>query len=104
MDLGYFAWIWAIQFGFGPQRRQSPEDGAGGDGRTYVRTDGRTDSPYVLQDFVPFGAAAQKAKTNEESRRKESCWIFRITILEIELLFFDKLNIPECALKSHFKK
>ena len=23
-----------------------------------VRTDRRTDSPYVLKDFVPFGAAA----------------------------------------------
>ena len=31
--------------------------------RTNERTDGRTDerkSPCVLQDFVPFGAAAQK--------------------------------------------
>ena len=28
------------------------------DGRTYGRTYGRTDSPCVLQDFVPFGAAA----------------------------------------------
>ena len=56
LDLGHFAWIWAIMLGFGPfcldlghiawiwaiwqnlgqnrpQRRQSPEDGAGGDGR-----------------------------------------------------------------------
>ena len=30
------------------------------DRRTDGRTDGRTDSPCVLQDFVPFGAAAQK--------------------------------------------
>ena len=41
--------------------RRSPEDGAGG-GRTDVHTDGRvygrTDSPCVLQDFIPFGAAA----------------------------------------------
>ena len=66
-DLGYFAWIWAIMLGFGPfcldlghiawiwaiwqnmgqnrpQRRRSPEDGAGGtDVRTDGRTDGRTD-------------------------------------------------------------
>ena len=28
--------------------------------RTDGRTDGQTDSPCVLQDFVPFGAAAQK--------------------------------------------
>ena len=58
-DLGHFAWIWAIQFGFGPQRRQSPEGGA--EGGTDVRTYGQTDSPCVLQDFVPFGAAAQTA-------------------------------------------
>ena len=39
--------------------------GRGGDGRTDGRTDGqtygqtgRTDSPCILQDFVPFGAAA----------------------------------------------
>ena len=31
-------------------------------GGTEVRTYGRTDSPCVLQDFVPFGAAAQKVK------------------------------------------
>ena len=57
LDLGHIAWIWAIWQNWGqnrPQRRQSPEDGAGGDGRT----DGWTDSPCVLQDFVPFGAAA----------------------------------------------
>ena len=38
------------------------------DRQTYVQTDGRTDSPCVLQDFVPFGAAAQK---EEEEERKE---------------------------------
>ena len=32
------------------------------DRRTYVRTDGWTDSPCVLQEIVPFGAAAQKAE------------------------------------------
>ena len=32
------------------------------DGRTDVQTDGRTKVPCVLQDFVPFGAAAQKAE------------------------------------------
>ena len=63
-DLGHFAWIWAIMLGFGPfcldlghiawiwaiwqnlgqnrpQRRQSPEDGAGGDKRTDRRMDGQ---------------------------------------------------------------
>ena len=68
LDLGHIAWIWAIWQNLGqnrPQRRRSPEDGAGGDGRTYGWMDGRkdrrTDSPCVLQDFIPFGAAAQKA-------------------------------------------
>ena len=39
------------------------------DGQTY----GRTDSPCVLQDFVPFGAAAQKGreKEREKERKKE---------------------------------
>ena len=35
----------------------------GTNGRTDGRTDGQTDerkSPCVLQDFIPFGAAAQK--------------------------------------------
>ena len=65
LDLGPMSWIWSILQNLGlnrPQRRRSPEDGPGGDVRTDVRTDGRTygrtDSPCVLQDFVPFGAAA----------------------------------------------
>ena len=38
-------------------RRRSPEDGAGGmDGRTDGWTDVQTDSPCVLQDFIPFKA------------------------------------------------
>ena len=66
LDLGHIAWIWAIWQNLGqnrPQRRRSPEDGG-----TYGRTDewmdgqmdGQTDSPCVLQDFIPFEAAAQK--------------------------------------------
>ena len=78
LNLGHIAWIWAIWQNMGqnrPQRRQSPEDGPGGtDGRTYIRTDGRTDrrtdSPCVLQDFVPFGAAAQKRKKEIKSYEK----------------------------------
>ena len=70
LDLGHIAWIWAIWQNMGqnrPQRRRSPEDGAGGtDGRTYVRTDGRTDSPCVLQDFVPFRTAAQKGGPTDQ--------------------------------------
>ena len=65
LDLGHFAWIWAIQFGFGPQRRRSPEGGAGGgtdgwtdgqtDGRTYVRMDGQI-LPVFYRTSSPFGA------------------------------------------------
>ena len=48
LDLGHIAWIWAIWQNMGqkrPQRRRSPEDGAGerADGCTDGRTDGRTD-------------------------------------------------------------
>ena len=39
----------------------SPEAGVGG--QTNERTNGRTKFPCVLQDIVPFGAAAQKANT-----------------------------------------
>ena len=60
--------IWTILPGFGPysldwgpKQALSPKGGAGGrDGRTDGQTNGQTDSPCVLQDFVPFGAAAQK--------------------------------------------
>ena len=63
LDLGHFAKIWAILLGFGriwvrisPKGDEALRMGLGGDVRTYVRTD----SPCVLEDFVPFGAAAQK--------------------------------------------
>ena len=69
LDLANFGRIWTILLGFGPYsldlgpKGDEAEGGAGG-GRTYVRTDGQTDgwtdSPCVLHDFVPFGAAAQK--------------------------------------------
>ena len=42
-------------------------------GGTNERTDGRTDeqkSPCVLQDFVPFGAAAQKEKREKKTEKK----------------------------------
>ena len=45
------------------ERADLRELGGGTDGRTNGRTDGRTNeqkSPCVLQDFVPFRAAAQK--------------------------------------------
>ena len=68
LELGYFAWIWAILLGFGlfgrirvrigPDGDKDLRMGLGGDRRTDRRTDGQTESPCVLQDFVPFGAAA----------------------------------------------
>ena len=54
---------------FWPQRRQTSEEGAGGtDGWTDEWTD-EWKSPCVLQDFVPFGAAAQKGK--QEKKKEE---------------------------------
>ena len=43
----------------GPKGDEALRMGQGG-GRTDGQTDGWTDPPCVLQDFVPFGAAAQK--------------------------------------------
>ena len=71
LDLGHFAWISAILIGFelfgrirvriGPEEDKALRKwGWGRGGRTDGRADGRTDSPCVLQDFVLFGAAAQK--------------------------------------------
>ena len=72
LDLGHFAWIWAIWHNLG-HRKLSHEDGAGG------QLDGRTESPCVLQDFVPFGAAAQKQwKLHpEEIRNAKGVWNHR---------------------------
>ena len=59
LGFGLFGRIWVR---IGPKGDEALRMGRGGRtyGRTDVRTDGRTDSPCVLQDFVPFGAAAQK--------------------------------------------
>ena len=55
LDLGHFAWIWAIQFGFGPQRRRSPEGREeGGDGRMYGSTDGQI-PPVFYRTSSPMG-------------------------------------------------
>ena len=72
----------------GPKGDEALRMGQGGDGRTdgrtygrtYVRTYGRTDSPCVLQDFVPFGAAAQKRT------RMDNFGIFSLKILEMWFL------------------
>ena len=72
LDLGHFAWIWAIMLGFGlfgriwvqigPKRDEALRMGQGGRNGW---TDGRTDSPCVPQDFVAFGSAAQKVNNSE---------------------------------------
>ena len=62
LSLGFSIWLlealpgWEARPRFGTE---GPEDKA--DGRIYVQTD----SPCVLQDFVPFEAAAQKAKCHQ---------------------------------------
>ena len=53
-------------------RSQRPDlglEGPNGGGRTNARTDERK-SPCVLQDFVPFGAAAQKEKKRKFGENK----------------------------------
>ena len=68
LDLGHFAQIWAILPEFGLFGRIWVRIGPKGDEALRVRRGGWmyghmyiwTDFPSVLQDFVPFGAAAQK--------------------------------------------
>ena len=68
LDLDHFAQIWAIFLGFGLFGRiwvriNSKEDKAlrmhwGMNGQRDLCTEGQTDFPCVLKDFVPFGALA----------------------------------------------
>ena len=65
LDLAHFDWIWAILLGFGPYSLDLGPKGdqalrVGQGGRTDKHMYVRTDSPSVLQDFVPLRAAAQK--------------------------------------------
>ena len=61
LGFGLFGRIWVR---IGPEEDKALRIGQGGwkDRQMYIRLDRQTDSPYVLQDFVPFGAAAQKGK------------------------------------------
>ena len=54
---------------FRPERANFRPERAWGKG-THERTDKRTKVPCVLQDFVPFGAAAQKEEEEEEEERQ----------------------------------
>ena len=60
LGFGLFGRIWVR---IGPKGDKALRMGQGG---TDVRTYGRTDSPCVLQNFVPFGAAAQKEKEKDK--------------------------------------
>ena len=65
LDLAHFDWIWAILLGFGPysldlgpKGDKALRVGQGGDGRTYVRTDGRMDGqipPVFYRTLSPSG-------------------------------------------------
>ena len=50
---------------FRPERAEFKLERAWGGGRTNGQTDKQTKVPCVLQDFVPFGAAAQKRPYTE---------------------------------------
>merc|ERR1712030_168799 len=52
-DLDFRTWTFGLGLSDLDRRKANRTDG-----RTNGWTDGRTDSPCVLQDFVPFGAAA----------------------------------------------
>ena len=71
LDLANFEQIWTTLLGFGPysldfgpQRRRSPEDGAGGtDGRTYGRTDGQI-PPVFYRTSSPLEPLPKKPKSS----------------------------------------
>ena len=51
---------------FRPERADFRPERAWGGGQMNERTNKRTKVPCVLQDFVPFGAAAQKATETDD--------------------------------------
>ena len=72
LDLGHIAWIWAISQNLGqngPQRRRSPEDGAGGDRRMDVQTDGHTDG-QIPSVFYRTSSPSGPLPKKEKKRRK----------------------------------
>ena len=93
LDLAYFAWIWAILIGFGPICLDLGPKGdkalrMGRGGWMDLRSYGRTDSPCVLQDFVPFAAAAQKTCFY---RIMDSICVFKFSIC---IYFEEHLIVP----------
>ena len=60
--------------GFALQRRQIPENGVGGDGRTDVRTYGRTDGqipPVFYRTSSPSGPLPKKEKKKKKKKKKK---------------------------------
>ena len=68
--------------------------GQGGtNGRMNGQTDGRTDSPYVLQDFIPFGAAVQNSMMNHCL-----CHVsLVVTNKDTSILLHKNANLPQRA-------
>ena len=60
--MGFQAGILSLRMGFEPE-------GWGEDEPTDKQTNKQTKAPCVLQDIVPFGAAAQKKQQPETGRR-----------------------------------
>ena len=134
-DLGHFAWIWAIMLGFGPfcldlghiawiwaiwqnigqnrpQRRQSPEDGAGGrtDGRTYVHTDEqippvfyRTSSPSrPLPKKGSLYIQLSPALADFKGHTKLIC--FRLNFVEASIRNAKKIWLKELRISVYYKR
>ena len=70
LRFGLFGRIWVR---IGPKGDKALRMGRGEwtDRWTDGRMDGWTDSPCVLQDFVPFGGGAQKKKARKKQRKKK---------------------------------
>ena len=101
LDLGHIAWIWAIWQNLGqngPQRRRSPEDGAGGtDGRMDRCTDGQI-PPVFYRTLSPSGPLPKRKKENQDPEVDQHTRYGIAFLLQIVVL----LRGPELA--SYFKE
>ena len=80
-DLGHIAWIWAIWQNLGPnrpQRRRSPEDGAGG---TYVRTYGQN-PPVFYRTLSPSGPLPKKVK------------VIKVKVIKLKVIMVKVPRVP----------
>ena len=88
LDLGHIAWIWAIWQNLGqyrPQRRQSPEDGAG---RDSVYMDGQI-PPVFYRTSSPLGPLPKKRKPYYDFPFRE----FRFSAVTLSLLHVQRSRI-----------